>query len=74
MTATIPAGLNITPRIGTIGLGAGINGASIGATNTGVANATGSTGGMMMTNRLSHLQPKPVSPKLRRYSNAQTSL
>ena len=73
MTATIPAGLNIIPGIGTIGLGAGINGANIGATNTGVANATG-TGGMMMTNRLSHVQPKPASPKLRRYSNAQTSL
>jgi hypothetical protein len=73
MTATIPAGLNIIPGIGTIGLGVGINGASIGATNSGVANTTG-TGGMMMTNRLSHVQPKPASPQLRGYSKAQTSI
>jgi hypothetical protein len=49
--AVIPAGLNIIPGIGTIGLGAGIDGASIGDTNTGVANTTG-IDGTMTTNSL----------------------
>jgi hypothetical protein len=54
MTATILAGLNIIPAIGTIGLGVDINGASIGDTNTGSVNAIG-TGGMMMTNSTSFI-------------------
>ena len=40
--------------IRTIGLGAGINGASIADTNTGNTNTIG-TGGMMMTNRTSFI-------------------
>jgi len=56
MTATIPAGLNIIPRIGTIGLGAAITGASIGDTNTT------RTGGMMMTNsHVSRASPERLS-------------
>ena len=49
MNTTILAGLSIIMAIRTIGLGAGINGASIADTNTGNTNTIG-TGGMMMTN------------------------
>jgi hypothetical protein len=49
MNTTILAGLSIIMAIGTIGPGAGINGASIADTNTGNTNTIG-TGGMMMTN------------------------
>jgi hypothetical protein len=48
MNAIIPAGSNIILDIGTIGLGATINGVSIGAMNIGIMNATG-TAGMTMT-------------------------
>jgi hypothetical protein len=56
MTATILAGPNIIQAIGTIGLGADINGVSIGNTNTGSMNAIG-TGGMMMTNSKRLIDP-----------------
>jgi hypothetical protein len=56
MTATILAGPNIIQAIGTIGLGADINGVSIGNTNTGSMNAIG-TGGMMMTNSTRLIDP-----------------
>jgi hypothetical protein len=51
MTVAILAGWNTILGIGTIGPGAGINGANIGDMSTGSMNST-RTGGMMMTNRL----------------------
>jgi hypothetical protein len=51
MATAIPAGPNIILGIGIIGLGAGINGTSIGGVSTGLVNITGTGGtdGMMMT-------------------------
>jgi hypothetical protein len=54
MITIIPAGLNIITAIRIIGPGAGINGASIGDTNTGSTNTIG-TGGTMMTSRTSFI-------------------
>jgi hypothetical protein len=56
MTTTILAGLNIIQAIGTIRLGADINGVSIGDTNTGSMNAIG-TGGIIMTNSTRLIDP-----------------